>query len=86
MHIREFDWDDRNREHIARHGVEPAEAEEALMGRRLVLRSWEGRYVVFGRSAAGRYLTVAFSLNAGVARVITARNMSNAERRRYRRH
>ncbi len=27
----EFDWDDNNIEHIARHGVEPWEAEEALL-------------------------------------------------------
>jgi hypothetical protein len=25
-----FDWDDANEEHLARHGVTPEEAEEAL--------------------------------------------------------
>lgn len=26
-----FDWDDANIEHLSRHGVEPKEAEEALL-------------------------------------------------------
>ena len=35
----EFDWDEANTAHIARHGVRPEEAEEALTDpRRLVLR------------------------------------------------
>ena len=34
-----FDWDEANTTHIARHGVRPEEAEEALTDpRRLVLR------------------------------------------------
>jgi hypothetical protein len=42
----EFDWDEANTAHIARHGVRPEEAEEALTDpRRLVLRI---------RSQAGR--------------------------------
>lgn len=85
MQLRGFDWDDHNRDHIARHRVEPDEAEEAFLGTRLIFRSREGRYVLLGRSAAGRYLTVAFALNAGIARVITARDMTEAEKRRYRR-
>jgi hypothetical protein len=28
-----FDWDDANEEHIAQHGVTPAEAEEVFRGR-----------------------------------------------------
>jgi uncharacterized protein len=27
----DFDWDDNNLDHIARHGVEPEEAEEAVL-------------------------------------------------------
>ena len=85
MRIRDFDWDSRNLDHIARHGVEPEEAEEAFLGRRLVFRAREGRHVLFGRSAAGRHLIVAFALSAGIARVVTARDMTRSEKRRYRR-
>jgi len=28
----EFEWDKANREHVARHGVTPEEAEEAILG------------------------------------------------------
>lgn len=85
MQIKGFEWDDANRAHIARHNVEPDEAEEAFMGQRLIFRSREGSYVLFGQSAAGRYLIVAFALKAGIARVITARDMTAAEKKRYRR-
>jgi uncharacterized DUF497 family protein len=80
-----FDWDEANIQHIARHQVEPAEAEEAFAGRNAVARSSEGRYVLFGRSAAGRYLSIVFIVRSGVVRVITARSMTPAERKRMRR-
>lgn len=69
--------------HIARHGVEPEEVEEMLLGRHIFLRSRGGRYVILGRSAPGRYLCAAFVCAGGMARVITARDMTRAERRRY---
>jgi uncharacterized protein len=81
-----FDWDEANTQHISRHQVEAAEVEEAFASRHLLLRSWEGRMVLLGRSAAGRYLSIAFVIRDGVVRVITARNMSDAERKRFRRN
>jgi uncharacterized DUF497 family protein len=33
----EFEWDDGNRKHIARHGVTPEEAEEVITSHPLVL-------------------------------------------------
>lgn len=85
IHIDGFDWDDRNREHVGRHGVEPEEAEEAFLGRRFIFRPRDGRYILLGASAAGRHLLVAFALAESIARVITARDMTEAEKRRYRR-
>lgn len=82
--IRDFQWDDANEEHIARHGVTPAEAEELFFGRFELRRSRLGRYLVLGRSAAGRHLAVVIDkLGAGWVRVVTARDMSGAERRLY---
>ena len=82
--IRDFIWDDANEEHLARHGVTPEEVEEIFAGRISVRRSRQGRYLVLGRSGTGRYLAgVIEKLGAGRVRVVTARDMSPAERRRY---
>ena len=70
------------------HRVNFAEAEEAVFGRSFILRGRkEGLYEVLGRTEAGRYLMVAVrSLGKGAAKVITAREMDDAERRRYNAH
>ncbi len=64
------------------------EAEDAVTQQRLVLRGRsKGVYNVFGRTEAGRYLTIIVRyLGDSVARIITARDMSWTERRRYERH
>jgi uncharacterized DUF497 family protein len=59
----EFDWDEANTTHIARHGVRP---EEALTDpRRLVLRirsqRGEERWAALGATEAGRILFVVFT-------------------------
>lgn len=73
---------------LSRHGVTLQEAEEAVYQRGLVLRGRsENVYNVFGRAEAGRYLTIIVRyLGDGAARIITARDMSWTERRRYERH
>ncbi|MFQ5813331.1 MAG: BrnT family toxin [Anaerolineae bacterium] len=79
-------WDDENVEHIARHHVSPTEVEEICFGpEKVVLRAEKaGRYVVLGRTEAGRYLTVVITTpHKGRARVITAREMVDKEHRRY---
>lgn len=57
----EFRWNDWNIEHIARHGVWPAEAEQVV---RRPARHWPrrhgGRWIARGRTAQGRLLQVAF--------------------------
>jgi hypothetical protein len=82
--VREFQWDEENEAHIARHGVTPPEVEEVFFGRIAVKRSHSGRYLVLGKSGAGRYLAVVIEkLGGGWARVVTARDMASAERRLY---
>jgi uncharacterized DUF497 family protein len=79
-------WDDENVEHIARHRVSPAEVEQlCFAAEKVVLRAERaGRYVILGRTEAGRYLTVVVTTpRQGRVRVITARDMSDRERRRY---
>jgi len=52
----------------------------------LIMRSREGRYLALGQTLEGRYPTVVFApKEAGIARVITAREMDKKERRRFKR-
>lgn len=89
MRISEFVWPKDRIEHIADHGVEPDEVEQACFGRPLVLRAKsEGEnpvYYVLGQTDAGRYLfcvVIHFPDSKGYP--VTARDMTEKERRRYR--
>ena len=53
MHTEGFDWDDKNVAHIARHNVEPEEAEEVFFDKPFIRRSRDGRYIALGQSWAG---------------------------------
>ena len=82
MRIARLEWDETNIEHLARHGVNPEEAEEACYYRPYILKGRHGAYLLFGQSDDGRYLFVVVRYKGnGVARVITARDMTDAERR-----
>ncbi|MDL2342660.1 BrnT family toxin [Deinococcus sp. MIMF12] len=86
----DFDWDEANTEHIARHGIEPEEAEEALGDPHVVKGqahrrdSQEPRAAVLGQTEFGRLLFVVFTVRAGRLRVVTARDATVNEKRRYR--
>ena len=83
--IRGFLWDDENVEHIGRHGVSPDEVEEVLSGNPLVLRGRDGRHLAYGPSLGGRYLFAVYVSRRGAgARVLTARDMTEKEKRLYR--
>lgn len=84
-----FDWDDDNAGHIARHGVEWWEAEEALadprrfgLGRSVV--SGEIRFSYAGRTDSGRLLVVVYTHRDGRIRVVTAREANRSESGSYR--
>ena len=71
-------------EHIAQHGVSVAEVEEVVFGTPLVNRVRERRYGLIGQTEAGRYLTVILAPRGrGVYGLVTAREATQAERRRY---
>jgi hypothetical protein len=88
MRIREFVWPDERIEHIARHGVTPEEFEEVCFARSLVLRGKaEGEnpvYYVLGQTDVGRYLfCVLIQFPDGKGYPVTARSMTDREKRRY---
>jgi uncharacterized DUF497 family protein len=81
-----FEWDAHNSEHIGMHDVDPDEAEAVLDNDPLVLRTKDGKYLAYGQSDEGRYLLVVFARKArDLIRVITARDLTEGEKRQYRR-
>jgi len=84
----EFRWNDWNIEHIARHGVDPQEAEAVVLNARRPFpeRRDGGKLVVWGQGHGGRYLQVIFVLDPDKkAFVIHARPLTDAEKHRLRR-
>ena len=80
-----FEWDAVNTEHIARHSVDIDEAEAVFDNRPLILRIQEGKYLGIGQTDEGRYLVVVFVRKPGRTRVITARDLTDAEKKRLKR-
>ncbi|MGO9241581.1 MAG: BrnT family toxin [Bryobacteraceae bacterium] len=82
-----FDWDDANRRHIARHGIAPEEAEEAILLEPLDAAAQESegesRTLCFGRTKSGRLLTVLYVERRDTIRVVTAYRMTKAQQRLY---
>lgn len=85
--VQGFDWDLHNVGHVARHGVDPAEVEEAVERPHAIIPAedmhGEKRWKLFGRSAAGRYLVVVFTIRGDRLRPVTAYAMNQRERRIY---
>ena len=72
----DFEWDEDNLAHIARHNVTPEEAEQVVSGGPLVLdvqyRGGEERTLCAGRTRSGRPVAVVFTGRPGRIRVVTA--------------
>lgn len=71
-----FDWDEFNIAHIAKHGVEPHEAEEAYNSDPIYLdyliEDGEQRHREIGETLAGRILVVVSTMRGDWVRIITA--------------
>jgi len=90
MRIHEIIWPEDRIDHIARHGVTPEEVEEVCFGQPFVQRAKaEGKHPVYyalGQTAGGRYLfCVVIQFPDGKGYPVTARPMTENEKRRYRR-
>ncbi len=89
--IEGFDWDSGNRnKNSKKHKVSDTEAEEVFLnypryvypGREEL--SWgEKRFYLFGETNTGRQLFIVFTVRKDLIRVISARDISKKERRRY---
>jgi uncharacterized protein len=83
--VDEIVWDDWNEEHIARHGVRPHEVEDVVFSpSTYVERRRNSTYGILGRTPAGRGLLVILAPRGdGRFYVVTSRDMTTAERRRF---
>ena len=85
-----FEWDDGNRDkNWAKHRVSDGESEEIFFNDPLIVgadephsRS-EQRYYALGQTNERRPLFVVFAIRRNLIRVISAREMTNRESRRY---
>ncbi|HUI67884.1 MAG TPA: BrnT family toxin [Nitrospirota bacterium] len=81
-------WTEESIEHIARHGVNPGEVEEACFNEDdppYVRSGRDDLHYVFGRTYSGRFLFVVVKfIRRGEVKVITAREMNAWERRYFR--
>jgi uncharacterized DUF497 family protein len=62
-----FDWDVHNVGHLARHGVRPEDAEQALSGQILdldygVAENGEERWTAMGQATDGRILVIVWTV------------------------
>ena len=85
--LRGFEWDAANVGHILRHAVLPNEVEEVASRRSVVIPARtvtdEERWKLFGKTAAGRYLLVVFTVRQKLFRAVTAHDMNAVDRRIY---
>lgn len=86
VEIERLIWDQKTLEKlVTKHQVTRQEVEEVFRDDPYI-RRWSSVYHAYGRTQAGRYLFVVFIyLKPGQARIITARDMTNRERRLYQR-
>jgi uncharacterized DUF497 family protein len=87
MNHTEFDWDFENITHIARHGITPEEAEEALLGPTMDVEheDWRGesRSIEVGRTAMGRILQLTITMRGFRVRVVTAYDADRSAANQY---
>jgi len=85
-----FEWDVGNQvKNLDKHAVNCSESEQIFVNAPLKVlfdpahSKIEPRFHAFGRTDAGRFLTVAFTIRGNLIRVISARPMSRKERKFY---
>lgn len=92
MRIYEIIWKEQFVEKLeVKHGVDTDEVEEIIFGNPHIRRAGRGRvkgenlYAAYGQTEAGRFLIVFFIHKQPAALPISAREMTDSERRYYER-
>ncbi len=87
----DFQWDDENLDHIAIHGVEWYEAEDALLKPKSLkfgahpAPNGEPRDGVLSKTEQGRLLVIIFTIRNGFLRIVTAREANASEKKSFKR-
>jgi uncharacterized DUF497 family protein len=83
-----FEWDEANRDHLARHGVTPEEFEQGLRNGPVELGEYEvngeWRVKVIAITDSDRLLEAAYTLRNGRIRAVTAYPLKERRREYYR--
>jgi uncharacterized protein len=93
LKVSAFDWDDGNRDKCQKHGLSMSDVEHVLVSaRNLIVRDvqnslTEDRYIAIGKTRAGRFTFVVFTLRIAddqlKLRPISARFMHKKEITKY---
>jgi uncharacterized protein len=71
----EFDWDEQNEQHLAKHSISRSDAEDVLSGTHILLEYQmeenEQRWVAVGATRTGRILAIVFTVRGEAVRPIT---------------
>lgn len=84
MKIKKLDWNEQNLSHIDLHGISANEVAEVCYGKH-ISRKNRGRFLIYGQTKVGRYLIVVLEKHGSRFIPITARDMTNNEKRAYKR-
>jgi uncharacterized protein len=88
MKIERLLWDEETSDHIAKHSISPEEVEQSLFNEEdvpIIMRGREGKHLAYGRTNRGRFLFVVLAIRHRRTSVITARDMTKAEKQYYKR-
>ena len=81
--VRDTDW---SADHVAVHGVTLDEVREAILEHPYwAVPGRAGTILIYGRTYAGRYLLVVALAEGEEAFIVTARDMTEAEKKSFRR-
>ena len=88
-----FDWDQYNSyKNWSKHNVSTSECEEIFFNQPLVISNdirhsgSERRFYSLGKTDRNRKIFIAFTVRENLIRVISARNMTSTEKRKYKRY
>jgi hypothetical protein len=86
VYIEDIHWGKEAIEHIRmKHQITPEEAEEVFKNKPYIRKGKNNLYYAFGITVDGRYLFIVFRYTEGIVIPITARDMTQSERRLYKR-
>jgi hypothetical protein len=88
LKIEKISWDQETVDHIANHLISPEEVEEVLFNdvdTPLMMQGKEDKYLAYGKTHGGRLLFIVWASKYKKTKIISARDMTEKEKRFYRR-